>query len=82
MLSFSLVAEALTGLIYQCPSGKNPNFQLQLQNVKDKGPAVQMQTDCCGSGQLPLCFISFLPPSLFIKSYDPSENQRNSCQVF
>ena len=27
MLSFSLVAEALTGLIYHRPSGENSNFQ-------------------------------------------------------
>ena len=28
MLNFSLVAEALTGLIYHRPSGENSNFQL------------------------------------------------------
>ena len=30
MLSFSLVAEALTGLIYHRPSGENSNFQFSL----------------------------------------------------
>ena len=30
MLSFSLVAEALTGLIYHRPSGENSNFQSEL----------------------------------------------------
>ena len=30
MLSFSLVAEALTGLIYHRPSGENSNFQFTL----------------------------------------------------
>ena len=29
MLSFSLVAEALTGLIYHRPSGKDSNFQFE-----------------------------------------------------
>ena len=30
MLSFSLVAEALTGVIYHRPSGENSNFQFRL----------------------------------------------------
>ena len=34
MLSFSLVAEALTGLIYHRPSGENSNFQFSMNSSK------------------------------------------------
>ena len=34
MLSFSLVAETLTGLIYPRPSGENSNFQFRIPSIK------------------------------------------------
>ena len=35
MLSFSLVVEALTGLIYHRPSGENSNFQFRYSIEKE-----------------------------------------------
>ena len=54
MLSFSLVAEALTGLIYHRPSGENSNFAKHLpedersfsRNVASLKNMIQDKTNC------------------------------------
>ena len=44
MVSFSLVAGALTGLIYHRPSGENSNFQFSSENSPNWGYITIMPT--------------------------------------